>query len=306
MSPLGLDFSTNGTRLFAVPLTDRDEVGRHFVEALQQVGVRPARRVLEGQHLDVVVVQAEHAAVALQRRVGHLRIEERVLGEAPEPGLVRAVVEKTTEEAEGLGLAQHAWGDRVFELDDEGLDLGEQLLAGTLEVVIHEGQRAGRGQPVRQRGPRVAHRLRGPIHQAPSAAGPFVEHDEEEVEVVEIRTSSLQEVLSVAEGPVDHRVRMGLGRDRGPPLLDQVLQEPESVVEQPERRFESARHAVPLRRFQPLVVHAGHGQHHAHVPALGQEHLVVEESVEVQQTVHRARLPVAPEQLVTREHGGAS
>ena len=149
---LGLDRAADGAGLLPVPFAHRDEVGRHFVETLQEVGVRPTGRVLEREHLHVVVIQAQEATVALERRVGDLGVEERVTREASQSGLPGPVVEEAPEEAEGLGLVQHARRDRVLELHDEGLDLGQQLLAGPGQVVIDQGQRAIRGQPIGQRG----------------------------------------------------------------------------------------------------------------------------------------------------------
>ena len=82
MAPHRLNQAPDGEGRLALPFGDGDERARETLQRPEQVRPRLARQLLEGEDLDVVVVEAQVVAMTLERRVAQEIVEERVMRQA--------------------------------------------------------------------------------------------------------------------------------------------------------------------------------------------------------------------------------
>lgn len=115
-----------------------------------------------------------------------------------------------------------------------------------------------------------------------------------------------EELGAGLEHLIDRRVRMAGVGDGGVVALDEVLQESDVVIAQPERRVEATGHTIPILVVEALGIDTGELQHDAEIAALRQEDPVVEEGVELDQRVQGAGLAVGLMHAPERQHRGDS
>ena len=138
-----------------------------------------------------------------------------------------------------------------------------------------------------------------------AAWAPAVEqHDDVHLERVEAGRLAAEIVETARDGPLhDGVVRVRLVRQRRVGALEQVLVDPEPLVEHPEGRVKPARDRVQLVRVATLVVDAVDLQHQADVPRLREKDaLLAHKPPERQLRMQGARLGVVLENLGEIHH----
>ena len=110
---------------------------------------------------------------------------------------------------------------------------------------------------------------------------------------------------AILDGRVHNRLAIEPVRDRFVIPFEEVLIDAVVVVKQLERRFKPLREACERGLVQAFVIDTPHFHHNAEVSRLGEEHVGVDEAVEVHLFVERTCLFVVPENPFQLKHGGS-
>ena len=142
----------------AFPFADRNESGRGRPVGPSEDERRFARRLLECQDLDELVVQAEMVPVAFQDRAAGLKIDVRVVGQIDALDFVRRVVEQAAQRSESSLFIQHIDVDELPKLRCENGGACRQLLPGPVKIGFEQidlswGQERGSKGRARTREP---------------------------------------------------------------------------------------------------------------------------------------------------------
>src|SRR5260221_2166412 len=108
-------------RIFFLPFGDDVEVGLHFEKTFEDERETPGRWFLEGQNLDVVVVEPQMPAMALQVRFTKVVVEKRVVLEPRELELERREIQNSLKNAESVLFAEEFDLNEIADLEDEAL-----------------------------------------------------------------------------------------------------------------------------------------------------------------------------------------
>ncbi len=131
---------------------------------------------------------------------------------------------------------------------------------------------------------------------------PF-EHDAiEDLNLIQPVTLGLEEPPPLVDGRFYDRVIVVGEGDLRPILLEQILIDMEAGAKRLERCFQPLDGILLLRVVETFVVHARDAQHHPHVPAFGQKHTLIPESVKVDVIVKRGGLFPRLDDLVESQH----
>ena len=102
MTALGLNQLAHGQRAFGLPFAPDNEIAGNALQAPQHMRNRLGRRLLERYDLDIIVIQAQVIALALQDRITGLIVDIAVIFEAYPLHFMRGVVEKVPQETKRL------------------------------------------------------------------------------------------------------------------------------------------------------------------------------------------------------------
>src|SRR5579871_457360 len=90
-----LDCLASLTGIFLLPLRDDVEVCLHFEKALENEREGLGRWLFEGENLDVVIVEAEMAAMAFEVRFAEVVVEKRIVLEPCKPEFQRREIQRS-------------------------------------------------------------------------------------------------------------------------------------------------------------------------------------------------------------------
>jgi hypothetical protein len=122
------------------------------------------------------------------------------------------------------------------------------------------------------------------------------------VNLIQPVTLGLEEPPPLVDGCFYDRILVVGERDVWSVLLEQILIDMEAGAKRLQRSFQPFDGILLFRVVETLVVHAGDAQHHPHVPAFGQKHTLIPESVQVDVIVKRSGLFPRLDDFVEAQH----
>ena len=135
VAALGLDDPAHLAGIFLFPLRHDVIVRFDFEQAFEDQWKALGGRFLEGQNLDVVIVDSQMPAMTFDRRFREVVVEKGVVFEFGEIEFCGMEVERSLENAEGFLLVEHADRKEVADLQDEAASFLKQRGLGIADML---------------------------------------------------------------------------------------------------------------------------------------------------------------------------
>src|ERR1700722_5416539 len=113
MAALSLDGSPHCSRVFLFPLAHDMEVGLDFEQSLKDQWKALCGRILERQHLHVIIVEAKESAMAFEMGFAEVIVQKSVIFQAGERDLLRIEIKGLLEDTEGFLLVEQPHGQEI-------------------------------------------------------------------------------------------------------------------------------------------------------------------------------------------------
>src|SRR5271156_1473997 len=284
MATLGLDNAPHFSGILLFPVRHHVIAGFDFEKAFEDERKALGGGFLEGQNLDVIIVHAEMATVAFDRRLGKVVIEEGVVFEFGEFQLVGMEIERSFENAEGFLFVERRDRNEVADLKDEATGLLHECRLGIFEV-LPENDRLLLTRKmcpqIRENFFRIPRKLGEGLFELGRGLKSLMQHH-----VIDRKGKQRVGLAAqVGNAVLDRGVYDGVGvklvGDGFVVALEEVLVDSVAFIEQLQSGFKALRETVKRSAVETLVVHSANFEDDAHLAGLGEKNVRANEAIQI-------------------------